>query len=227
MQVFTFLYRIANCSLYWQQEGYLSITNSLYAVAFTRRYRLPRPAQTHVVRRTCTCKGHSVHLDQWGDHQEADCEVLNRIRSQVHDAVVNLLMILMRQGGLQRVRTEYRQWDRSAVGKDRTRRVPDVVGWSADGLTEYVVDARISWSVMSNSSAGGAATYASSGDMARAGEREKWKNWRQAVKRAQKAGRDESRVKFVPFSLEIGGMGACCYGVLPAHGVASAESSRY
>ena len=42
--------------------------------------------------------------------------------------------------------------------------------------------------------------------MARAGEREKWKNWRQAVKRAQKAGRDESRVKFVPFSLEIGGM---------------------
>ena len=41
--------------------------------------------------------------------------------------------------------------------------------------------------------------------MARAGEREKWKNWRQAVKRAQQAGRDESRVKFVPFSLEIGG----------------------
>jgi hypothetical protein len=115
-------------------------------------------------------------------------------------------MILMRQDGLQRVRTQYRQWDYSAVGTDRTRRVPDVVGWSADGLTEYVVDTRISWSVMSNSSAGGASTYESSGDMARAGEREKWKNWRHALRRALLAGRDESRVKFVPFSLEISGV---------------------
>jgi hypothetical protein len=84
--------------------------------------------------------------------------------------------------------------------------VPGVVGWSADGLTEYVVDARISWSVMSTSSAGGAATYHSPGDMARAGEREKEDNWSEAIRRARLAGRDESRVQFVPFSLEISGV---------------------
>ena len=51
---------------------------------------------------------------------------------------------------------------------------------------------------MSISSAGGAATYHSPGDMARAGEREKEDNWSEAIRRARLAGRDESRVQFVP-----------------------------
>ena len=42
--------------------------------------------------------------------------------------------------------------------------------------------------------------------MARAGEREKEDNWSEAIRRARLAGRDESRVKFVPFSLEISGV---------------------
>jgi len=113
---------------------------------------------------------------------------------------------LMIQGGLKGIRLEYRQWDPSPIGKCGTRRVPDVVGWSADGQTEYVVDARISWSVMSDSSTGGAATYEETGDFARQGEKDKWRNWRKAVKRAREQGRDESQVKLVPFSLEIGGV---------------------
>jgi hypothetical protein len=191
----------------WQTEGYLSISNSLYAVAFARRYRLPRPAQTHIAQRQCNCaQGHKVFLDEYGDHQEANCRRLNRVRTLVHDQLCNLIMQLMIQGGLKGIRLEYRQWDPSPIGKCGTRRVPDVVGWSADGQTEYVVDARISWSVMSDSSTGGAATYEETGDFARQGEKDKWRNWRKAVKRAREQGRDESQVKFVPFSLEIGGV---------------------
>eukprot|EP01047_Picozoa_sp_COSAG01_P065218 COSAG01_NODE_8773_length_2664_cov_3.024172_1_plen_377_part_00 len=137
------------------------------------------------------------------------------VARSLHDQLCNLIMQLMIQGGLKGIRLEYRQWDPSPIGKCGTRRVPDVVGWSADGQTEYVVDARISWSVMSDSSTGGAATYEETGDFARQGEKDKWRNWRKAVKRAREQGRDESQVKFVPFSLEIGGgLGACSRALL-------------
>jgi hypothetical protein len=58
---------------------------------------------------------------------------------------------------------------------------------------------------MGLSSSGGAATYNASGDFARQGEKEKRSNWREAIRRARLRGVDESRVEFVPFSVEVSG----------------------
>ena len=69
--------------------------------------------------------------------------------------------------------------------------------------TEYVIDARVYWNMMSDGASGYTA-YQRAGWGAEFGEREKESSWDEAVRRRQ----EESAhcVEFVPFSLEAGGV---------------------
>ena len=58
----------------WQHEGYLSLTNAVYQVSVSRRYRLPRPdlARSRCVNYTCRWHSPAIGEDD-GDHDECDC----------------------------------------------------------------------------------------------------------------------------------------------------------
>ena len=101
------------------------------------------------------------------------------------------------------VKKEYKYWDPARVGKDGSRRVPDVTCVNPNTGTEYVLDARIYWNSMSNGPTGYTA-YRHEGWGAEHGEAEKNSSWGEAIARRQ----EESvhNVKFVPFSLEAGGV---------------------
>ena len=105
--------------------------------------------------------------------------------------------------GMVEVKKEYKYWDPARVGKDGSRRVPDVTCVNPNNGTEYVLDARIYWNSMSNGPTGYTA-YRHEGWGAEHGEAEKNSSWGEAIARRQ----EESvhNVKFVPFSLEAGGV---------------------
>ena len=93
--------------------------------------------------------------------------------------------------------------DPAREGTDGSRRVPDATCVDPNTGTEYVIDARVYWNMMSDGASGYTA-YQRVGWGAEFGEREKESSWGEAVRRRQ----EESAhcVKFVPFSLEAGGV---------------------
>ena len=74
--------------------------------------------------------------------------------------------------GMVEVKKEYKYWDPARVGKDGSRRVPDVTCVNPNTGTEYVLDARIYWNSMSNGPTGYTA-YRHEGWGAEHGEAEK------------------------------------------------------
>ena len=106
---------------------------------------------------------------------------------------------------MQHVRSEIKYWDPCRVGKGNgTRRVPDILCTSPDGLTDYVIDCRISWQVTSITGNNGFASYTRTGCKAEAGEKEKPDSWNEAIQRRQDIA--AAHVSFVPFSIEAGGV---------------------
>eukprot|EP01048_Picozoa_sp_COSAG05_P002320 COSAG05_NODE_93_length_19581_cov_53.686685_2_plen_116_part_00 len=75
---------------------------------------------------------------------------------------------------------------------------------SPDGLTDYVIDCRISWQVTSLTGNNGFASYTRTGCKAEAGEKEKRDSWKESVRRRQDIA--AAHVSFVPFSIEAGGV---------------------
>ena len=95
-------------------------------------------------------------------------------------------------------------WDKARVGEEKTRRVPDILATHPTSGREYVIDCRIFWNTMSDSSSGGYASYTSTGWGSRKGEQEKRDSWEDAMMRRRAEGFDD--VEFVPFSIEVGGV---------------------
>ena len=108
--------------------------------------------------------------DAVGDHPEGSCPTLAGARTQVHNDLARGLMEYLRECQFQNVRLEVTEWDsgdldvdplarraratptnglprRRTTTPDRTKRVPDVLATSPDGLTEYVIDCRIAWNL--------------------------------------------------------------------------------
>ena len=101
------------------------------------------------------------------------------------------------------VQAEYKYWDSARVGTDTTRRVPDVVCTHPHTQVEYVLDARIFWNSMS-AGTGGYIAYDHTGWGAEQGERQKRESWDEAIDRRMAVSAND--VKFVPFSIEAGGV---------------------
>ena len=101
------------------------------------------------------------------------------------------------------VGAELKYWDSARVGKDGSRRVPDVVCTHPRTGVEYVLDARIYWNTMSEGPTGYAA-YSHTGWGAEHGESDKRSSWDKAIERREEL--SAGGVEFVPFSIEAGGV---------------------
>ena len=169
----------------------------------SRNNRAPQPQPV------CTCGMDLTHGGNYvghdGDHDESDCSSRAWVKTLAHNALVNLLVVYLRSCGMQHVRSEIKYWDPCRVGKGNgTRRVPDILCTSPDGLTDYVIDCRISWQVTSITGNNGFASYTRTGCKAEAGEKEKQDSWNEAIQRRQDIA--AAHVSFVPFSIEAGGV---------------------
>ena len=123
----------------------------------------------------------------------------------VHHTIVDALVRMLKHcGGFVEgsIKSEYKYWDPARVGTDGTRRVPDVTCTHKHGK-EYVIDARIFWNAMSESSNGFMA-YTDTGVGAVRGEAEKRRSWDAAMLRRAEAA--PAGVEFIPFSLEASGV---------------------
>ena len=187
------------------RQGHLNLTNTAYVIAFCRRYRLERPVRYRGPDK-CKCGWSRVGLGKCefdGDHDECDCQKRQWARTLVHHTIVDALVRFLKDVGMVGVRAEYKYWDPARVGTDTTRRVPDVVCTHPHTQVEYVLDARIFWNSMS-AGAGGYISYDYTGWGAKQGERQKWDSWNEAVER--RAAMSAHDVRFVPFSIEAGGV---------------------
>ena len=183
---------------------YLNLSNTAYVIAFCRRYRLERPFRLRGPD-TCKCGWSRVGLGKCcfdGDHDECDCQKQQWAKTLVHHTIVEALVRFLKDCGMVGVQSEYKYWDSARVGKDGTRRVPDVVCTHPHTQVEYVIDARIFWNSMSAGSMGYVA-YAHTGWGAEEGERQKRASWDEAIKR--RVALSAHDVRFVPFSIEAGG----------------------
>ena len=190
----------------WQREGKGSLSNTVYRTVFARRYRLSRPVCAQGSD-TCKCgKRHSADLfDRHdGDHDEADCESRNGLKTHAHNFLADALKQFLEECNFRNVRLEHKYWDKARVGEEKTRRVPDILATHPTTGREYVIDCRIFWNTMSDSSSGGYASYTSTGHGARKGEQDKRDSWKDAMMRRRAEGFDD--VEFVPFSIEVGGV---------------------
>ena len=175
------------------------MTNVQVDVTVARRLRLERPTTLHAPR-ACGC-GHGQGVpgaDVMGDHDEATCSKNAGLRTTAHDQLADVLLMFLRSCGFRNLRREVLAWDNAST--DGTwRRVPDIVCDAPGGLGRYVIDLRIAWKL---SNAANGARYERTGDLARAGARDKWRRWKKAVENH----RDFTNgATFVPFSVEIGG----------------------
>ena len=190
----------------WQREGYCSLSNTVYRTAFARRYRLTRPRCAQGPN-TCKCgKKHSADLFRRhdGDHDEADCKSRNGIKQQAHNFLADTLKQFLIECGFTSVSVEHKYWDNARIGDDSSRRVPDVLATHPTTGREYVIDCRIFWNTMSDSSSGGYASYTTTGVGCMRGEAQKKRSWEKAMKRKLAEGYDD--IEFVPFSIEVGGV---------------------
>ena len=97
---------------------------------------------------------------------------------------MDALTRFLKDCGMVEVKKEYKYWDPARVGKDGSRRVPDVTCVNPNTSTEYVLDARIYWNSMSNGPTGYTA-YRHEGWGAEHGEAEKNSSWGEAIARRQ------------------------------------------
>ena len=191
----------------WDRMGYLNLTNTSYIIAFARRYRMERPDRFRGPD-ACRCgfcarAGGVRRFD--GDHDESDCMKRGWNKTLVHHTIVDALVRMLKHcGGFVEgsIKSEYKYWDPARVGTDGTRRVPDVTCTDKQGK-EYVIDARIFWNAMSESSNGFMA-YTDTGVGAVRGEAEKRRSWDAAMLRRAEAA--PAGVEFIPFSLEASGV---------------------
>ena len=189
----------------WDRVGYLNMANTAYVVSFCRRYRIPRPFR---LRGPDPCKcgwgwgglGRNV-FD--GDHDEADCAKRGWSRTMVHNTIVEALCRFLKDCGMDNVQAEVKYWDPARIGKDGSRRVPDVTCTHPRTGVEYVVDARIFWNSMSEGPTGYTA-YSHTGWGAAQGEQQKRDSWDEAIERRRHL--SAGGVEFVPFSIEAGGV---------------------
>ena len=140
-------------------------------------------------------------------HWDASRRLVNW-RAQDHGAQhdcgwLDALCRFLKDCGMEGVRAELKYWDPARIGKDGSRRVPDVVCTHPRTGVEYVLDARIYWNTMSEGPTGYTA-YSHTGWGAEHGESEKRASWKASIKRADEL--SAGGVEFVPFSIEAGGV---------------------
>ena len=184
----------------WDRQGHNNLTNTAYVLSFCRRYRIERPKRLRGPRAP---PGGVARRVFDGDYDEADCPERAWQRTMAHNTIVDALCRFLKDCGMEGVGSELKYWDPARVGKDGSRRVPDVVCTHPRTGVEYVLDARIYWNTMSEGPTGYAA-YSHTGWGAEHGESDKWTSWDKAIRR-----RDElsaGGVEFVPFSIEAGGV---------------------
>ena len=103
------------------------------------------------------------------------------------------------------VRLEHKYWDKARIGEEKTRRAPDILATHPTSGREYVIDCRIFWNTMSDSSSGGYASYTTTGVGCLRGEAQKKRSWEKAMKRKLAEGYDD--IEFVLSALKLGGFG--------------------
>ena len=126
-----------------------------------------------VLSRVTRISGHNdgaVGADPIGDHEEANCSSLAGAPTSTHNELARGLAEYLRECRFANVRLEVTEWDpgdteadptarraratpsngfnaRRSTRPNPTKRVPDVLCTSPDGLTDYVIDCRISWNI--------------------------------------------------------------------------------
>ena len=136
-------------------------------------------------------------------YDEADDPKRAWQRTMAHNTIVDALCRFLKDCGMDGVQAEFKYWDPARVGKDGSRRVPDVVCTHPRTGVEYVLDARIYWNTMSEGPTGYTA-YSHTGWGAEHGESDKRASWYKAIGRRD--GLSAGGVEFVPFSIEAGGV---------------------
>ena len=117
-----------------------------------------------------------------GDYDEADDPKRAWQRTMAHNTIVDALCRFLKDCGMDGVQAEFKYWDPARVGKDGSRRVPDVVCTHPRTGVEYVLDARIYWNTMSEGPTGYTA-YSHTGWGAEHGESDKRESWSEAIKK--------------------------------------------
>ena len=184
----------------WDRQGHNNLTNTAYLLSFCRRYRIERPKRLRGPDRKTA--GMDRHVFD-GDYDEADCPERAWQRTMAHNTIVDALCRFLKDCGMDGVGAELKYWDSARVGKDGSRRVPDVVCTHPRTGVEYVLDARIYWNTMSEGPTGYAA-YSHTGWGAEHGESDKRSSWDKAIERREEL--SAGGVEFVPFSIEAGGV---------------------
>ena len=183
----------------WQEADVLTMTNTNVDVAVARRLRIERPVPLQTPR-SCPC-GHNQGVpgaDVMGDHEEATCSKNAGLRTTAHDNLADTLMLFLRAAGFRNLKREVLAWDDISTD-GRHRRVPDIICDAPGAGGRYIIDLRIAWKL---SNAAGGARYERTGDLARAGAKDKWRRWKKAVENHRDFANGAT---FVPFSMEIGG----------------------
>ena len=188
----------------WDRQGNNNLTNTAYVLSFCRRYRIERPKRLRGADDAAKAGRDGVPRRVFdGDYDEADCPKRAWQRTMAHNTIVDALCRFLKDCGMEGVRAELKYWDPARIGKDGSRRVPDVVCTHPRTGVEYVLDARIYWNTMSEGPTGYTA-YSHTGWGAEHGESEKRASWKASIKRADEL--SAGGVEFVPFSIEAGGV---------------------
>ena len=66
-------------------------------------------------------------MDHDGDHDEADCESRNGLKTHAHNFLADALKQFLEECNFRNVRLEHKYWDKARVGEEKTRRVPDIL----------------------------------------------------------------------------------------------------
>ena len=79
--------------------------------------------------------------------------------THAHNSLADALKQFLEECKFRNVSLEHKYWDKARVGEEKTRRVPDILATHPTSGREYVIDCRIFWNTMSDSSSGGFASY--------------------------------------------------------------------
>jgi hypothetical protein len=147
----------------WLDDGDLHISNSDYLIATSLRYVLEPPA-TLMPQRLCPCKDfvgmqtvlidvdaspdsrahNAAAMRQWARHA-LTCSKGGGRRTRVHDAIQDVLIVMLEEAGFQQVREEDVWWDILATYHDKDHRRPDITCVDPLTNTTYILDVVIAW----------------------------------------------------------------------------------
>ena len=145
----------------WQEDGHLHVGNAEWLLSAYAHFHWELPAAL-IPRRHCPgdCKDKSPadppcldspeaqamarrHAAMKVDHCIESCPLNGGVRTNVHDNLQALWVVMLKAAGFQSVRLEDRSWDAEAPRSDKNRRRPDIVCvW---GGVRYVIDVTIAW----------------------------------------------------------------------------------